>query len=189
MGVALDSVRECSHCGDVKQLVAFATFKGRNGEKYRRGICKQCREKRASVNEEAMREYRRNYNKKTATKRSIDQEVRRAEAKAFVDAHKCATPCADCGRKFHPVVSVSPVAKKRVGESLYNSKLTDDMVRALRTDRGNGDTHKKLSVKYGVSQSVVSDILAGKTWSHVVDIPSSWREAYEVACRETVVLA
>ena len=103
MGVALDSVRECSHCGDVKQLVAFATFKGRNGKKYRRGICKQCREKRASVNEEAMREYRRNYNKKTATKRSIDQEVRRAEAKSFVDAHKCATPCADCGRKFHPV--------------------------------------------------------------------------------------
>ena len=89
----------------------------------------------------------------------------------------------------HFTVSVSPVAKKRVGESLYNSKLTDDMVRALRTDRGNGDTHKKLSVKYGVSQSVVSDILAGKTWSHVVDIPSSWREAYEVVCIETAVLA
>ena len=50
-----------------------------------------------------MRQYRADYNKRTASRRSEEDRARREKAKAFVDAYKAAKPCADCGRKFPPV--------------------------------------------------------------------------------------
>jgi len=103
MSVSPQSIRECSGCGDIKPVIAFATFRTAGGELRRRGICKKCRGAYAVENAESLRVYRKQYNKRTTTKRHLDQAARRQTAKSFVDAYKEARPCADCGRKFPAV--------------------------------------------------------------------------------------
>ena len=103
MSVSSTSIRECSSCGHIKPVVAFATFRSRSGELRRRGICKQCRDARSIGNIEHQQEYRKQYNERTAPERRRKQNVRRLEAKKFVDEYKEANPCVDCKRKFPAV--------------------------------------------------------------------------------------
>lgn len=105
MSVAADSIKECSECGNVKQLVAFATYKTRFGERRRRGVCKQCRDARAKQNSDALEQfrYRQEYNSKHADRRHKQQNARRLVAKTFVDKYKSSKSCVDCGVFFPPV--------------------------------------------------------------------------------------
>lgn len=97
------SVRECRECGEVKQIVAFNTYKGRDGSNRRMGICKKCREVRAQESNDKLREWRRGYNASTRSARSMRSARRRAVAKKFVDEYKSSRPCADCGKNWPPV--------------------------------------------------------------------------------------
>jgi hypothetical protein len=103
MSVSSQSIRECSGCGNIKPVVAFATFRTAAGELRRRGICKKCRGAYAVQNAKSLRAYRRRHNKRTANKRHLDQAARRQIGKAFVDAYKETRPCVDCKRKFPAV--------------------------------------------------------------------------------------
>ena len=102
MSVGPDAIRSCNGCKQIKPLVAFATFRSRKGELRRRGICKECREKQCSQDQEVMRAYRRKYNRRTKSARQVKQNACRANAKRFVDEYK-SKPCADCKRKLPTV--------------------------------------------------------------------------------------
>ncbi len=96
------SRQRCTKCRKRTPLVGFATFKTKSGETRRRGICAECRSKRAIENFEALQAWRRQYNAgNRSVKRQKDRE-RRAEAKEFVDKFK-SRPCVDCKREFPPV--------------------------------------------------------------------------------------
>ena len=103
MSVSSTSICECSGCGKIKPVVAFATFRDRSGGLRRRGICKKCRGVYAVENSERLREYRKQYNKRTASKRQLANRAQRREAKEFVDNYKESRPCVDCGKKFPAV--------------------------------------------------------------------------------------
>ena len=51
------------------------------------------------------------------------------------------------------------------GERHHAARLSEDDVRAIRAARGR--TQSELAEQYGVGQSVISRVLAGKAWSHV----------------------
>lgn len=103
MSVSDKSICECSGCGQIKAVIAFATFRTRSGELRRRGICKKCRGAHALENEKHLHEYRKQYNKRTASERHRRQHDRRRAAKKFVDSYKEARPCVDCKKKFPAV--------------------------------------------------------------------------------------
>jgi len=104
MSVGVESsVKECRICSEVKQIVAFHTYKDRNGSKRRFGICKKCRETGIQEENDKRREWRREYNENTRSQRSLKSAERRAAAKKFVDEYKSARVCADCGKSWPPV--------------------------------------------------------------------------------------
>lgn len=96
------SIKECKACGKVKQIVAFNTYKGRDGSKRRMGVCKKCRETHVQEKNDKLRDWRREYNASTRSKRSLDSAQRRSVAKKFVDEYK-SRPCVDCGKTWPPV--------------------------------------------------------------------------------------
>ncbi len=53
------------------------------------------------------------------------------------------------------------------GESHANSKLTDDIVRKIRTDIKNGLPQRHIAKKYGVGQPHISKIYRNEIWSHI----------------------
>lgn len=97
------SIKECRICGEVKQIVAFQTYKGRDGSRHRFGICKKCREATVQAKNDKLREWRREYHASTRSQRSLKSAARRAVAKKFVDEYKSSRACADCGRSWPPV--------------------------------------------------------------------------------------
>ena len=54
------------------------------------------------------------------------------------------------------------------GEQFPQAKLTDDGVREVRRLRMAGLSQQAIADRFGVSQVVISLILRGKTWKHVV---------------------
>ena len=52
------------------------------------------------------------------------------------------------------------------GEKVGTSKITADIVRAIRRDPA---TQQNIAARFGVSQSLVSAIRRGERWSHVTD--------------------
>src|SRR4051794_25371241 len=82
-------MKTCSRCGGTKPLEEFH-LKGR-GPDGRQGWCKTCR-----------KVYDHNYFAATRELRVEQKEARRAEIRAWVRELK-ERPCADCGRRFHPV--------------------------------------------------------------------------------------
>lgn len=103
MSVSTASICECAGCGEFKPVVAFATFRTRSGESRRRGVCKKCRGLYAFENSERLREYRKEYNKRTVSSRQQKQNDRRRIVKKFVDDYKTSKPCSDCKKKFSAV--------------------------------------------------------------------------------------
>jgi hypothetical protein len=61
------------------------------------------------------------------------------------------------GARKHPETLVR-------GEAVSCSKLTPDLVRALRSDDGS---QRELAIKYGVSHATVGNICRRKTWKHI----------------------
>lgn len=54
------------------------------------------------------------------------------------------------------------------GESQHASKLTAELVRAIRADYGTGTTScSELGVKYGVSNSTIHRIVRRTAWAHI----------------------
>lgn len=90
----------CTECKKYTDARAFAKFKNRTGKICRRGICQECRGKRAFENFEYLKKWRKDYNVKNRTKREIQQAERRLIAKTIIDDIKSKTPCMDCHRKF-----------------------------------------------------------------------------------------
>jgi hypothetical protein len=60
------------------------------------------------------------------------------------------------------------VNKDTMGENNGRSKLTADDVREIRVLKGFAFNHVELGKMYGVNESAVRNILAGRTWKHVV---------------------
>lgn len=52
------------------------------------------------------------------------------------------------------------------GEKQWNSKLTEDDVRAIRAAHP-GEKQRALAEKFGVSPSMISAVVNGTTWRHV----------------------
>lgn len=50
------------------------------------------------------------------------------------------------------------------GENVRNSKLTAQDVREIRVSR---DSHRKIAARYGIDQTLVSQIKLRKGWAHV----------------------
>lgn len=53
------------------------------------------------------------------------------------------------------------------GSASGTAKLTEDTVRRIRAERASGFTGAYLAQKYGVSQSVISEVTTRRTWKHV----------------------
>lgn len=59
--------------------------------------------------------------------------------------------------------------RDKVGSANSQSKLTDDKIREIRKLRAEGRTFKSIGDQFGVSDSLISAIIVGKAWSHVID--------------------
>ena len=53
---------------------------------------------------------------------------------------------------------------KPLGEKVGSSKLTEDMVKAIRA---SNQSTRKLAVKYGVTQPAITAIINRRTWKHI----------------------
>jgi len=66
------------------------------------------------------------------------------------------------------------------GERHSAAKLTDDQVRELRRRwQVGGVQQKQLAAEYGVSRGVVSEILSGKSWRHLLNPITQSRQTQE----------
>jgi PII-like signaling protein len=57
---------------------------------------------------------------------------------------------------------------KITGEKNGNSRLTPELVREIREKHANGATVTSLIQSYGVSQCAMAELLAFRSWRHVV---------------------
>lgn len=96
------SSSRCGRCRLPTPLVAFATYRKTDGSLGRRGICGACRNEEMAQTSEETRQWRKEYNKRTKTKRGLAAKEKRDSARAHVDTLKSG-PCTDCGQKFPPV--------------------------------------------------------------------------------------
>ncbi len=75
-------------------------------------------------------------------------------------------------RYAHVAVDEADLPKRAVGrhvmgEKHYRAKLTEQVVREIRTLRASGWTQRKIAEKIGVGQETVQGVLAGRNWAHV----------------------
>lgn len=54
------------------------------------------------------------------------------------------------------------------GEQRYNAKLTAESVRVLRMRCAAGESQRSIAISLGITQSLVSHVITGKSWKHVV---------------------
>lgn len=57
----------------------------------------------------------------------------------------------------------------RSGERCKHARLTDDLVRQIRKEHAAGSTQKAIVERYGLNQSVVSNVVRRLAWAHVDD--------------------
>jgi HNH endonuclease len=55
----------------------------------------------------------------------------------------------------------------RRGEQAWNSRLTDEGVRAIRAALSEGRPSREIAEELGVGRCTVNDIRAGRSWTHV----------------------
>lgn len=89
--------------------------------------------------------------------------------------HKCDNP--SCVNPDHLMTgtqkdNMSDASKKNrmarmYGEHSNNSKLNENMVRAIRLEAASGATTRKLVQRFGIVKSTVRRIINGQTWPHV----------------------
>jgi len=58
--------------------------------------------------------------------------------------------------------------KGAIGDANFNTKLTEENVRAIRASISTGATHQAMADRFHVSRTSISAIVRGKTWRHVV---------------------
>lgn len=87
--------------------------------------------------------------------------------------HKCDNP--SCVNPEHLFLGTNKdnmkdmVKKQRsaAGEKNANSKLNKHVITIIRQRLKNGDTQVKIAKDYGITQTCVSKIKVGKSWSHI----------------------
>ena len=80
-------MKRCGRCGTWKRLEAFHRSKARGSQHW----CKDC-----------VREYDREWWVRNSERRRRQVKEHRRRLKEWHNAIKATTPCADCGRTFHP---------------------------------------------------------------------------------------
>ncbi len=60
------------------------------------------------------------------------------------------------------------------GEKCGHAKLTDDKVRAIRSDNR---THEEIADSFGVARSTITNIKLGRTWKHILRTLSLWDDS------------
>lgn len=85
-------------------------------------------------------------------------------AHLFLGTHK--ENMLDCSAKKRSAAHRAGDGWRR-GTDNGRAKLTDDLVRALRSGRKNGLTLKALAKHFGLGTTTVGHVIAGRTWSHV----------------------
>lgn len=56
----------------------------------------------------------------------------------------------------------------RIGSERYGSKLNDEKVTEIRRKHQTGASYRSLGRKYGICDTTVKSICAGKTWKHLL---------------------
>ena len=84
---------------------------------------------------------------------------------SYKTAKKLVTCSEGCeSNKKSKKLKESPICNPNKGEKSNLSKLTNDVVLKIRVETGS---QKSIAIKYGVSQSLVSQIKSGKVWGHI----------------------
>lgn len=91
----------CYQCKEDVEERLFATYRDRQGNLRRRGICLACRNQRQAESNPKRVGYRRAYNETNQGKKRLRDLARRAEIKEYVNKVKD-VPCADCGCRWPP---------------------------------------------------------------------------------------
>ena len=65
-------------------------------------------------------------------------------------------------------VDTRPVVDRFKGAGRYNAKLTDDIVRDIRSRVASGEKQNDLAAKYGVHKQTLSSVVRRETWKHVL---------------------
>lgn len=63
------------------------------------------------------------------------------------------------------------------GEQHSRAKLTSEQVTAMRSELAAGATMHSLAVRYGVADATVQSIKEGRTWRHLLPVPSTSSQA------------
>jgi DNA-binding transcriptional regulator YiaG len=58
------------------------------------------------------------------------------------------------------------------GETRYNSRLTEKIVRQIRSRSATGTSRADLARLYGVSHKTVLNVITGRAWKHVANEPT-----------------
>lgn len=82
----------------------------------------------------------------------------------WLEVAKCQLLC----RRHHHEKSKKEGSMASIGESNPNSKLRDLDVKYIRGLSALGHSQRAIAREFGVSHTVVGDILRGKIWTHVV---------------------
>jgi|SRR5882672_7829826 len=59
--------------------------------------------------------------------------------------------------------------KDKIGSANSQAKLTEDDIKQIRKLGAEGRTFKSIGIQFGVSGTMISNIITGKAWSHVKD--------------------
>lgn len=87
-------------------------------------------------------------------------------AHLFLGTH--AENSADMVAKGRSKASYTPPEKRRYGKDNPNSKLTEEIVRSIRSEYSSGGIGKRpLALRYGVSKPVITAVVRRETWAWV----------------------
>lgn len=67
-----------------------------------------------------------------------------------------------------PVPSITHPERLPRGSQHYKARLTEQIVRDIRRDLGNGISQQAIAERHNVKQPTISDIAIGKTWKHIL---------------------
>jgi hypothetical protein len=62
---------------------------------------------------------------------------------------------------------IPPDGATILGEAHPNAKLTEEMVRHIRTLRRDGASYTELAAMFGVSYDTVRGVITGRVWGHI----------------------
>ena len=66
------------------------------------------------------------------------------------------------------IKNLPPDESNQIGSNCHNAKLKEEDIRDIRKKRLSGMLMKDIGSIYGVSDTTIEDIIAGRTWRHVM---------------------